>query len=109
MLIFCKKNADISKIEKVVVLKSIFSETKYVCVLTYQFQVSSLVLTGFRRVLPPTPKGTPKKLTLIRVKWFVTNPPILYFLCERNTHALQRDDKIKKIKKTYFSNHHELR
>ena len=49
MLIFCKKNADISKIEKVVVLKSIFSETKYVCVLTYQFQVSSLVLTGFRQ------------------------------------------------------------
>ena len=36
MLIFFQKNADIIKIKGVFVLKSIFSETKYVCVLTYQ-------------------------------------------------------------------------
>ena len=30
------KNTDISKTEAVVVLKGIFSETTYVCVLTYQ-------------------------------------------------------------------------
>ena len=36
MLIFCKNNADISKIKKVLVLKGIFSEIKYVRVLTYQ-------------------------------------------------------------------------
>ena len=33
--IFRKKNADISKIKMVLVLKGIFSGTKYVCVLTY--------------------------------------------------------------------------
>ena len=31
-----KKNADISKIKRAWVLKSIFSETRYKCVLTYQ-------------------------------------------------------------------------
>ena len=36
MLIFYKKNADISKIKRTLVLKVIFSETTYVCVLTYQ-------------------------------------------------------------------------
>ena len=33
MLIFCKKDANISKIK---VKKGIFSETKYVCELTYE-------------------------------------------------------------------------
>ena len=33
---FLQKNADISKIKGVWVLKGIFSETTYVCVLTYQ-------------------------------------------------------------------------
>ena len=33
---FLLKNRDISKIKKVLVLKSIFSKTTYVCVLTYQ-------------------------------------------------------------------------
>ena len=32
---FVQKDADISKIEEVLVLKRIFSETTYVCVLTY--------------------------------------------------------------------------
>ena len=32
MLFFCKKNADISKIKGVLVLKGMFSETTYVCV-----------------------------------------------------------------------------
>ena len=31
--IFCKTNADILKIKKILVLKGIFSKTKYVCVL----------------------------------------------------------------------------
>ena len=35
-LIFFAKNADISKIKGVLVFKGIFSETTYVCVLTYQ-------------------------------------------------------------------------
>ena len=34
--IFCKKNADISKIKSVLVLKDIFSKSAYACVLTYQ-------------------------------------------------------------------------
>ena len=34
MLIFCKKNADISNIKWILVLKDIFSETTYVRVLT---------------------------------------------------------------------------
>ena len=33
---FLQKNADINKIKKALVLKDIFSETTYVCVLTYQ-------------------------------------------------------------------------
>ena len=36
MLIFCKESAGIRKIKEVLVLKSIFPETAYVCVLTYQ-------------------------------------------------------------------------
>ena len=36
MLIFFKESAGISKIKEVLVLKSIFPETAYVCVLTYQ-------------------------------------------------------------------------
>ena len=36
MLIFCKQNADISKIKKALVLEGIFSETTYVGVPTYQ-------------------------------------------------------------------------
>ena len=33
---FAKKNTDISKIKRALVLKVIFSETAYVCVFTYQ-------------------------------------------------------------------------
>ena len=35
-LIFCKTNADISRIKKALLLKDIFSQTTYVCVLTCQ-------------------------------------------------------------------------
>ena len=51
-----QKNADIGKIKGVLVLKGIFSEPTYVCVLTYQFQVS-IILKSFRQeaILPPTP------------------------------------------------------
>ena len=33
---FCKKCTDISKIKRTLVLKGIFSETPYVCVITYE-------------------------------------------------------------------------
>ena len=46
---FLQKNADISKIKTALVLKGIFSKIKYVCLLTYQFQVSSIILTSFRQ------------------------------------------------------------
>ena len=36
MLIFLQKNADISKIKKALVLKSMFSEEAFVCVPMYQ-------------------------------------------------------------------------
>ena len=57
MLIFCKKNADISKINRALVLKAIFSETAYVRVLRTKFQISSIILTSFRQgvVLHPLP------------------------------------------------------
>ena len=37
MKTFCKKNLDIRQITQVQVLKGIFFETEYVCVLMYQF------------------------------------------------------------------------
>ena len=43
-----QKNNDISKIKRVLVLKGIFSETTYVCVLRY-LQVSSIILAIFRQ------------------------------------------------------------
>ena len=46
---FFSKNIDISKIKWALVLKGIFSETKCVCVLTYKFQFSSIILTSFRQ------------------------------------------------------------
>ena len=48
-VLFLPKNADISKIESAFVLKGILSETTYLCVLTYQFKVSSVILTSFRQ------------------------------------------------------------
>ena len=77
MLIFCKRYADISKNKEVLLLKDVFSETTYMCVLMYKFQVANIGLTSFRQgvILPPThpththtTKGTPKKPTQIRVK-----------------------------------------
>ena len=46
---FLQENADISKIKGLLVLKGIFSETKYLCILTYQIQISSIILTSFRQ------------------------------------------------------------
>ena len=61
------KNADISKIEMTLVLKGIFSETKYVCVKKFVFEVSKIIITCVRQwgaILPtPTSKQTPKKST----------------------------------------------
>ena len=54
---FLQENADISKIKGALVLKVIFSETTYGCVLTYQ--ISSVILKNFRQefnftTAPPT-------------------------------------------------------
>ena len=72
MLILCKKNAGIGKLNGALVLKGIFSETTYVYVyLRTKFQVSSIILTSFRQGVilpPPTTKGTPEKLTQISVE-----------------------------------------
>ena len=63
-LIFGKKNADISKIKRVLEIKAIFSETTYVSVLTCQ--VSSIIPTSFRQVgnftTPPSPAHKKKEL-----------------------------------------------
>ena len=57
-----QKNADISKIKGFLVLKGIFSETKYVLCLRTKFQVYSKFLKSFwRRVNPPTPLPTAKR------------------------------------------------
>ena len=49
------------------VLKGIFSETKYVCVKKFVFEVSKIIITCVRQwgaILPtPTSKQTPKKST----------------------------------------------
>ena len=48
-VLYLPKNADISKIKGVLVRKSIFSETKCVCVyLRTKFHVSGIILTRFR-------------------------------------------------------------
>ena len=49
MLIFFKKIADISKVKKALVLKDIFSETTYACVLRTKFQVSNIIVSSFRQ------------------------------------------------------------
>ena len=46
---FLQTNAEISKIMGALVLKDLFSETTYGCVLTYQIEISSIILTIFRQ------------------------------------------------------------
>ena len=67
---FLQKNADISKIKWVLVLKIMFSETTYVCLFTYQISSFQHTFNSFRQgvILTPTAKRTPKKPTQIRVK-----------------------------------------
>ena len=65
------KNADISNIKGVLVLKGIISKTTYVRVyVSTKFQVSSIILTsvikGRRNFIPKN--RTPKKASEIRVK-----------------------------------------
>ena len=54
------------------VLKGIFCETTYLCVLTHQFEVPNIVLLSFRQkgedLTPPPTKRTPQKPTQIKVK-----------------------------------------
>ena len=60
--IFYKKNVDISKVNRALVLKGIFSETTYVCVLTYQissFQHNSNEFQTGEIILPPHLKTNP--------------------------------------------------
>ena len=74
---FFKKNVDIfnmltrCKIKRALVLKGIFSETTYVCVLTYQissFQHNSKRFQTRGVILPPsTSRQTPKEPTQLRV------------------------------------------
>ena len=54
---FLLKNADISKIKKVLVLKGIFSQTIICMYLRTMVQVSSIILTSFRQwvILLPLP------------------------------------------------------
>ena len=64
MLIFLQKNADISKTKGVLVLKCIFFETTYVLYLRTKFEVWSIILKSFRRVVilpPPPPQNEPLK------------------------------------------------
>ena len=59
--IFGKKNTDISKIRRVLVLQGIFSETRYSCV---KFEVSSIILKSLRQgdnFTPPPPQNKPVK------------------------------------------------
>ena len=76
VLLLTKKSADISKIRRVLVLKSIFSKTRYRCILTYlrtKFQVFSIIPTSFRQdkryftLAPPQnkPLKRPPRLGLI--------------------------------------------
>ena len=62
---FWQKDADISKIKKTLVLKGIFSETTYVCILTYQ--ISSFNFTP----APPQngPLKSPPRLGLMSEKY----------------------------------------
>ena len=69
-----QKNADSSKIKGFLVLKGIFSETKYVLCLRTKFQVYSKFLKSFwRRIIlpshhpPSTAKRTREKAAQIRV------------------------------------------
>ena len=74
--IFAKKNADISKLKRVLVLKGVFSETAYLCLLIRvylytKFQVSSIILMSFRQwvilTLHLIAKRTPQKPKQINI------------------------------------------
>ena len=70
MLIFCKKDADISKIKGTLALKGIFLKLHMCVNLRIKFQVSSIILTSFRdggNFTRPSSKRAPKKPTQIRV------------------------------------------
>ena len=71
-LIFCKKNAGISKSKRAEALKVYFLKLHMGVYLRAKFEVYSIILTSFREgiVLPPPPsKRTPKKPTQIRVNF----------------------------------------
>ena len=64
---FLQKIADIIKMKRALVLKGIFSETAYVCVLAHQISsvISGLILTSFRHGPPQNgPLKSPPRLWL---------------------------------------------
>ena len=78
MLIFAKKQADVSKIKKILVLKGIFFVKLQIRLyLRTKFQVYSIILTSFRQphLHPPTSKWTLKRSSQIRFNvqqnWFI--------------------------------------
>ena len=98
MLIFCRKNADISNIKGILVLKGIFSETTHVLYLRAKLQVSRIILTSFRQgviLIPlPTAKRTPKNSTQIRVNFATGLTPFpagTYFLKINNGMSVNVD------------------
>ena len=61
---FLQKNVNISKIKRALVLTVIFSETTYVCGITWvdlcaKFEVSGIILTRFRQGIIPHLKTNP--------------------------------------------------
>ena len=75
-----QKNANVKKIKRALVLKGIFLETTFVCVLRTKFQVSNIILTSFRQevilALPPPENGPlkyPLRLWLKKTIMFLDN------------------------------------
>ena len=76
ILFFLKKNANTSKIKRVLVLEGIVSKTTYVCVLTYQISIfwhnsNEFQVVGGVILTLLTSKRTPKKPSQIRVNILV--------------------------------------
>ena len=82
---FLQKNADISKIKRALVLKGIFSETAY---LRAKFQVSTIILTSFRRGNTRTFSKTSFNILQKKENWYINNILQTEFTFEKNDMAL---------------------
>ena len=74
-----QKNTDISKIKRAFVLKGIFSETKFLFVLTCKIEISGLILASLKQGAQPQ-NEPPKKPTQIGVSLFDFMQAFSYFL-----------------------------